>query len=167
MRNTSSIYELIYLWCEQGNHSWKELSMSRMWDRAVLLALLLGMLLSSFLPCLHASRLAHRNDCLDKKLYPLLTHKHRVSTQKCAVCHVFIGRSVIKTEWMNRNDFFSNREGKFTSPDSLQVVHYQWPICSEWPVSLLWQVLPDAALRRSRQKAGRFPGLPLCRPWCI
>lgn len=37
-------------------------------------------------------RLAHKNDCLDKNLYPLLTHKHRVLTQKCAVCHVFIGR---------------------------------------------------------------------------
>lgn len=39
-------------------------------------------------------RLAHRKDCLDKKLYPLLTHKHRVPTQKCSVCYVFIGRSV-------------------------------------------------------------------------
>lgn len=28
------------------------------------------------------------------KLYPLLIHKHRVVTQKCAVCHVFIGRCV-------------------------------------------------------------------------
>lgn len=39
-------------------------------------------------------RLAHRSDCLDKKLYPLLTHKHRFTTQKCSVCHVFIGRCV-------------------------------------------------------------------------
>jgi len=39
-------------------------------------------------------RLAHKNDCLDKKLYPLLMHKHRIVTQKCAVCHVFIGRCV-------------------------------------------------------------------------
>lgn len=39
-------------------------------------------------------RLAHRKDCLDKKLYPLLMHKHRVPTQKCSVCYVFIGRSV-------------------------------------------------------------------------
>lgn len=39
-------------------------------------------------------RLAHRKDCLDKKLYPLLMHKHRVPTQKCSVCYVFIGRCV-------------------------------------------------------------------------
>lgn len=39
-------------------------------------------------------RLAHRKDCLDKKLYPLLVHKHRVPTQKCSVCYVFIGRFV-------------------------------------------------------------------------
>lgn len=39
-------------------------------------------------------RLAHKDDCLDKKLYPLLTHKHRVVTRKCAACHVYIGRSV-------------------------------------------------------------------------
>lgn len=39
-------------------------------------------------------RLTHRDDCLDKKFYPLLIHKHRIATQKCAVCHIFIGRFV-------------------------------------------------------------------------
>lgn len=39
-------------------------------------------------------RLVHQGDCLDKRLYPLLTHKNRAVTQKCAVCHVFIGRCV-------------------------------------------------------------------------
>lgn len=39
-------------------------------------------------------RLTHANDCLDKKLYPMLVHKHRVPTQKCAVCHIYIGRWV-------------------------------------------------------------------------
>lgn len=44
----------------------------------------------------NVSRLAHKDDCLDRKLYPLLTHKHRVMTRKCAVCHVYIGRCVEK-----------------------------------------------------------------------
>lgn len=107
-------------------------------------------------------RLAHRNDCLDKKLYPLLTHKHRVATQKCAVCHVFIGRCVKMSDLACSEVWI-----QAYIPDSFQMVYYQWPICSEWPMSLLWQVLPDAALRCSRQQAGRFPGLPLCGPRCI
>lgn len=48
------------------------------------------------LSLLNVSRLAHKDDCLDRKLYPLLTHKHRVMTRKCAVCHVYIGRCVEK-----------------------------------------------------------------------
>lgn len=62
-------------------------------------------------------RLAHRSDCLDKKLYPLLTHKHRFSTQKCSVCHLFIGRCVFNKKctnweilkWMNPHSCFSPR----------------------------------------------------------
>lgn len=56
-------------------------------------------------------RLAHRSDCLDKTLYPLLIHKHRITTQKCSVCHVFIGRCVFKKKkktrvgWNNTADF--------------------------------------------------------------
>lgn len=48
---------------------------------------------NAFFLCFY--RLAHRSDCLDKNLYPLLTHKHRFTTQKCSVCHVFIGRCVV------------------------------------------------------------------------
>lgn len=48
-------------------------------------------------------RLAHQSDCLDKKLYPLLTHKHRFSTQKCSVCHLFIGRCVLLTKHAQTN----------------------------------------------------------------
>lgn len=112
-------------------------------------------------------RLAHMKDCLDKELYPLLTHKHRVTTQKCAVCHVFIGRCGKKrNEYINRFNVFKLWMQVFLF-DPFQMVYYQWPICTEWPVSLLRQVLPDAALWCSRQQAGRFPGLPLCGPGCI
>lgn len=56
-------------------------------------------------------RLAHRSDCLDKTLYPLLTHKHRFTTQKCSVCHVFIGRCLFvspsRSAWTNE-DFESS-----------------------------------------------------------
>lgn len=59
-------------------------------------------------------RLVHKNDCLDKKLFPLLTHKHRCLTQKCAVCHIFIGR------WVKNLHF-----------------HFQQPTCFKAAVSHL------------------------------
>lgn len=37
-------------------------------------------------------RLVHQDDCLDINLYPLITHKHRVVTRKCSVCHLYISR---------------------------------------------------------------------------
>uniref|UniRef100_A0A665XCX1 snRNA-activating protein complex subunit 3 n=1 Tax=Echeneis naucrates TaxID=173247 RepID=A0A665XCX1_ECHNA len=63
-------------------------------------------------------RLAHANDCLDKKLYPLLTHKHRVSTQKCAVCHVFIGR------WLTTKDQFAPSDPCLFCNKCFQMLHY-------------------------------------------
>lgn len=69
-------------------------------------------------------RLAHKNDCLDKKLYPLLTHKHRVATQKCAVCHVFIGRCVTVCS-ASTASARSNRDYELNIRDSFQVVYYQ------------------------------------------
>lgn len=66
-------------------------------------------------------RLAHRSDCLDKKLYPLLTHKHRFSTQKCSVCHLFIGRYVCKSKRTNKSGGFKMNDSTivvfFLSPD--------------------------------------------------
>ncbi|XP_077460983.1 snRNA-activating protein complex subunit 3 [Stigmatopora argus] len=38
------------------------------------------------------ARLTHKDDGLDRTLYPMLVHKHRVATQKCAVCSTFIAR---------------------------------------------------------------------------
>ncbi|XP_060914049.1 snRNA-activating protein complex subunit 3 [Labrus mixtus] len=63
-------------------------------------------------------RLAHMNDCLDKKLYPLLTHKHRLITQKCAVCHVFIGR------WFTTNDQFSPSDPCLYCDKCFRMLHY-------------------------------------------
>ncbi|XP_076583508.1 snRNA-activating protein complex subunit 3 [Chaetodon auriga] len=63
-------------------------------------------------------RLAHKNDCLDKKLYPLLMHKHRVATQKCAVCHVFIGR------WFTTNDQFAPSDPCLFCDKCFRMLHY-------------------------------------------
>ncbi|GAA6214842.1 snRNA-activating protein complex subunit 3 isoform X1 [Lates japonicus] len=63
-------------------------------------------------------RLSHKDDCLDKKLYPLLTHKHRVTTQKCAVCHVFIGR------WVTTNDQFAPSDPCLFCDKCFRMLHY-------------------------------------------
>uniref|UniRef100_UPI0037E81E89 snRNA-activating protein complex subunit 3 n=1 Tax=Semicossyphus pulcher TaxID=241346 RepID=UPI0037E81E89 len=63
-------------------------------------------------------RLTHKNDCLDKKLYPLLTHKDRVLTQKCAVCHVFIGR------WFTTNDQFAPSDPCLFCDKCFRMLHY-------------------------------------------
>ncbi|KAM6942451.1 snRNA-activating protein complex subunit 3 [Lycodopsis pacificus] len=63
-------------------------------------------------------RLTHANDCLDKKLYPLLTHKHRVTTQRCAVCHVYIGR------WLTTNDQFAASDPCLFCDKCFRMLHY-------------------------------------------
>ncbi|XP_010886696.1 snRNA-activating protein complex subunit 3 isoform X2 [Esox lucius] len=63
-------------------------------------------------------RLAHRDDCLDRKLYPLLTHKHRVLTRKCAVCHVYIGR------WLTTNDPFAPNDPCLFCERCFRMLHY-------------------------------------------
>ncbi|KAF3687763.1 snRNA-activating protein complex subunit 3 [Channa argus] len=63
-------------------------------------------------------RLAHKNDCIDKSLYPLLTHKHRIVTQKCAVCHVFIGR------WFTTNDQFAPSDPCLFCDKCFRMLHY-------------------------------------------
>ncbi|XP_037545966.1 snRNA-activating protein complex subunit 3 [Nematolebias whitei] len=63
-------------------------------------------------------RLVHGNDCLDKKLYPLLTHKHRSLTRKCAVCHVFIGR------WYTTNDEFAPSDPCVFCDKCFRMLHY-------------------------------------------
>ncbi|XP_071768551.1 snRNA-activating protein complex subunit 3 [Centroberyx gerrardi] len=63
-------------------------------------------------------RLSHKNDCLDRKLYPLLTHKHRVATRRCYVCHVFIGR------WLTTNDRFAPSDPCLFCDKCFQMLHY-------------------------------------------
>ncbi|XP_026159635.1 snRNA-activating protein complex subunit 3 [Mastacembelus armatus] len=63
-------------------------------------------------------RLVHKNDCMDKKLYPLLIHKHRVTTQKCAVCHVYIGR------WITKNDQFAPSNPCLFCDKCFRMLHY-------------------------------------------
>ncbi|XP_056136441.1 snRNA-activating protein complex subunit 3 [Lampris incognitus] len=63
-------------------------------------------------------RLSHKNDCLDRTLYPLLIHKHRVSTRKCSVCHVYIGR------WMTVNDQFAPSDPCLFCDKCFRMLHY-------------------------------------------
>ncbi|XP_068445295.1 snRNA-activating protein complex subunit 3 isoform X2 [Clinocottus analis] len=63
-------------------------------------------------------RLIHADDCLDKKLYPLLTNKHRVTTQKCAACHVFIGR------WLTTNDRLAPSDPCLFCDKCFRMLHY-------------------------------------------
>ncbi|KAM8880346.1 snRNA-activating protein complex subunit 3 [Spinachia spinachia] len=63
-------------------------------------------------------RLTHANDCLDKKLYPMLVQKHRVPTQKCAVCHVYIGR------WLTTNDQFAPSNPCLFCDQCFRMLHY-------------------------------------------
>lgn len=88
--------ELEDSWCKRSENTWKYFWTSQMKTNVQLRSP--TKTLSCFFMC---SRLVHGHDCLDKKLYPLLTHKHRSLTQKCAVCHVFIGRWV--QIWTNSN----------------------------------------------------------------
>ncbi|XP_029012902.1 snRNA-activating protein complex subunit 3 [Betta splendens] len=63
-------------------------------------------------------RLVHKGDCIDKRLYPLLIHKHRIVTQKCAVCHVFIGR------WFTTNDEFAPSDPCLFCDKCFRMLHY-------------------------------------------
>ncbi|KAK7930514.1 hypothetical protein WMY93_006909 [Mugilogobius chulae] len=63
-------------------------------------------------------RLMHRNDCLDKKNYPLLIHKDRIDTHKCAVCHVYIGR------WYTTNDQFAPSDPCLFCDKCFRMLHY-------------------------------------------
>ncbi|CAG11464.1 unnamed protein product, partial [Tetraodon nigroviridis] len=63
-------------------------------------------------------RLVHKSDCLDRKLYPLLTHKHRFSTQKCSACHLFIGR------WVTTGDRFAPSDPCLFCDKCFRMLHY-------------------------------------------
>ncbi|XP_030644073.1 snRNA-activating protein complex subunit 3 [Chanos chanos] len=63
-------------------------------------------------------RLAHRDDCLDSKHYPLLTHKHRVVTRKCSVCHLYISR------WVTTNDALAPMNPCLFCDQCFRMFHY-------------------------------------------
>ncbi|XP_030005153.1 snRNA-activating protein complex subunit 3 [Sphaeramia orbicularis] len=63
-------------------------------------------------------RLTHKNDCLNKTLYPVLTHKDRLMTQKCAVCHLYIGR------WFTTNDNFAPSDPCLFCNKCFRMLHY-------------------------------------------
>ncbi|KAM9792994.1 snRNA-activating protein complex subunit 3 [Neosynchiropus ocellatus] len=63
-------------------------------------------------------RLLHMNDCLDKQQYPLVIHKHRAVTQKCAVCYTFIGR------WYTTKDQFAPSDPCIFCDKCFRMLHY-------------------------------------------
>ncbi|TMS23346.1 snRNA-activating protein complex subunit 3 [Larimichthys crocea] len=63
-------------------------------------------------------RLTHKSDCLDKKLYPLLIRKDRLLTQKCTVCHLFIGR------WFTTNDQYAPSDPCLFCDKCFRALHY-------------------------------------------
>ncbi|KAL6486836.1 hypothetical protein MHYP_G00034620 [Metynnis hypsauchen] len=63
-------------------------------------------------------RLAHRDDCLDGTLYPLMTHKHRVVTRKCCVCHLYISR------WITTNDVLAPMDPCLFCDQCFRKLHY-------------------------------------------
>ncbi|XP_026870667.1 snRNA-activating protein complex subunit 3 [Electrophorus electricus] len=63
-------------------------------------------------------RLMHRDDCLDRKFYPLLTHKHRVATRKCCVCHLYISR------WITTNDALAPVDPCLYCDQCFRMFHY-------------------------------------------
>ncbi|TRY97447.1 hypothetical protein DNTS_008194 [Danionella cerebrum] len=63
-------------------------------------------------------RLVHQEDCLDVKLYPLITHKHKGFTRKCSVCHVYIGR------WITTNDALAPSDPCLFCDQCFRIFHY-------------------------------------------
>ncbi|XP_028833579.1 snRNA-activating protein complex subunit 3 [Denticeps clupeoides] len=63
-------------------------------------------------------RLIHRDDCRDRKLYPLLTYKHRVVTRKCSVCHLYISR------WITTNDSLAPMDPCLFCDQCFRLLHY-------------------------------------------
>ncbi|XP_057699465.1 snRNA-activating protein complex subunit 3 isoform X2 [Corythoichthys intestinalis] len=63
-------------------------------------------------------RLTHKDDCLDRTLYPMLIHKHRIATQKCAVCYTFIAR------WCTVGDQFAPSHPCLFCDKCFRKLHY-------------------------------------------
>ncbi|XP_070598644.1 snRNA-activating protein complex subunit 3 [Erythrolamprus reginae] len=63
-------------------------------------------------------RLIHRDDCLDRSLYPLLTKKHWLWTKKCFVCKMYTAR------WVTNEDSLAPQEPTFFCDVCFQALHY-------------------------------------------
>ncbi|XP_044283822.1 snRNA-activating protein complex subunit 3 [Varanus komodoensis] len=63
-------------------------------------------------------RLIHRDDCLDRSLYPLLTKKHWLSTKKCFVCKMYTAR------WVTNEDSLAPQDPSFFCDVCFQMLHY-------------------------------------------
>nr|XP_033775027.1 snRNA-activating protein complex subunit 3 [Geotrypetes seraphini] len=63
-------------------------------------------------------RLIHRDDCLDKTLYPLLVKKHWLWTRKCYVCKTYIAR------WVTNNDSFASDDPSLFCDVCFKMLHY-------------------------------------------
>nr|XP_034996741.1 snRNA-activating protein complex subunit 3 isoform X1 [Zootoca vivipara] len=63
-------------------------------------------------------RLIHRDDCLDKSLYPLLTKKHWLWTKKCFVCKMYTAR------WVTNDDSLAPEDPCFFCDVCFQMLHY-------------------------------------------
>uniref|UniRef100_A0A8D0DMI8 snRNA-activating protein complex subunit 3 n=1 Tax=Salvator merianae TaxID=96440 RepID=A0A8D0DMI8_SALMN len=63
-------------------------------------------------------RLIHRDDCLDRSLYPLLTRKHWFWTKKCFVCKMYTAR------WVTNDDSLAPQDPSFFCDACFQALHY-------------------------------------------
>ncbi|XP_048360218.1 snRNA-activating protein complex subunit 3 [Sphaerodactylus townsendi] len=63
-------------------------------------------------------RLIHRDDCLDRRLYPLLIKKHWLSTKKCFVCKMYTAR------WVTNDDSLAPQDPSFFCDTCFQMLHY-------------------------------------------
>ncbi|KAL7988675.1 hypothetical protein Chor_007594 [Crotalus horridus] len=73
---------------------------------------------SRYAECRDLSRLIHRDDCLDRSLYPLLTKKHWLWTKKCFVCKMYTAR------WVTNDDSLAPQEPSFFCDVCFQTLHY-------------------------------------------
>ncbi|XP_001507870.1 snRNA-activating protein complex subunit 3 [Ornithorhynchus anatinus] len=63
-------------------------------------------------------RLVHRDDCLDRNLYPLLIKKHWLWTRKCFVCKMYTAR------WVTNNDSLAPEDPSFFCDACFRMLHY-------------------------------------------
>ncbi|XP_007890177.1 snRNA-activating protein complex subunit 3 [Callorhinchus milii] len=63
-------------------------------------------------------RLAHRDDCLDKTLYPCVIRKPWFRTRKCSVCKLYIVR------WVTNNDSFAPDDPSYFCNVCFKMLHY-------------------------------------------